>query len=197
MLSPFFQRTRSNYSVLISVLQLCFVFSRSRFPEIGALFNVQWGQFLDFPTAVCIPWIKILHKNDNHFWVWFFSLFWPLFCFVGEGAWNLRSTMDFSVREGAVIVVGCCRYRSPLFVHLYWCTNVFLLNPCRCGAGLNSPGSTSGLVVTICCHSLFDVHSFPILPRWSFGLVRWIRLVGILPYYTTLTLHYAIHYTTR
>jgi hypothetical protein len=30
---------------------------------------MQWGQFLDFPTAVCIPWIQILHNNDNHWMV--------------------------------------------------------------------------------------------------------------------------------
>ena len=36
---------------------------------MGELFNVQWGQSLEFPTAKSKPWIQILHNNENHWLV--------------------------------------------------------------------------------------------------------------------------------
>lgn len=42
---------------------------RRRFPEIGALFNVQYGSTLSFPAANSAKWIQIIHDNDNHWLV--------------------------------------------------------------------------------------------------------------------------------
>ena len=47
-----------------------FFLNSGQFPDIGALFNIQWGQSLEFPTAKSKPWIQILiHNNENHWLV--------------------------------------------------------------------------------------------------------------------------------
>jgi hypothetical protein len=41
---------------------------RTEFPEIGGLFNVQWGQNLSFPGIEKDQWIQIIHTSQNH-WI--------------------------------------------------------------------------------------------------------------------------------
>ncbi|KZS06407.1 Uncharacterized protein APZ42_030150 [Daphnia magna] len=40
---------------------------RQKFPEIGGLFNCQWGAMLEFNTANSKKWIQILFNNRDHF----------------------------------------------------------------------------------------------------------------------------------
>ncbi|KAI9551094.1 LOW QUALITY PROTEIN: hypothetical protein GHT06_001927 [Daphnia sinensis] len=41
---------------------------RTQFPNIGGLFNVQWGQSIEFPAVESTCWIQILHTGTNH-WI--------------------------------------------------------------------------------------------------------------------------------
>ena len=40
---------------------------RKKFPEVGGLFNCQWGSMLQFNPAKSNKWVQIIHNNRDHY----------------------------------------------------------------------------------------------------------------------------------
>ncbi|KZR96071.1 Uncharacterized protein APZ42_009802, partial [Daphnia magna] len=61
---------------------------RQKFPEIGGLFNCQWGAMLEFNTANSQKWIQILFNNRDHFVVAAKSFGSSLYVLLYDSNWN-------------------------------------------------------------------------------------------------------------